>query len=199
MSRASTDLFSAVVDDVHILPVFHDSLEAADQVRRAFHTLRPDGVAVEVPFSLEPTWLQAVLRLPAISVLLYETAGGQTIYFPIHPADAMVEAARSAQERGLKLACADLDVDGYADYRDPVPDSYTLQRLDPAAVHRAFRERPRPADPDDAKREASMAHHARRLRDEEGAKRILLVCGMQHADGVARALKQPQAIPLAPP
>jgi hypothetical protein len=143
--------------------------------------------------------LQGVLRLPAISVLLYETADGQTVYFPIHPADAMVEAARSAGERGLKLACADLDVDGYADYRDPVPDSYTLQRLDPATVHRAFRDQPRPAAPDDARREAAMAYHAQRLREQEGARRILLVCGMHHADGVARALAQPQGVPLAPP
>jgi hypothetical protein len=194
----SSNLFSTTVDGVWIVPVFHERLEAADQVRRAVHELDPDAIAVEMPSSLEQVWLRGIDRLPAISVLLYENALGETIYLPIQPADPMVEAAREARQRGLKLACADLDVDGYADYRDAVPDSYTLQRLEPAAVHRVFRDLPRPADPSDARREAAMAYHARRLRDE-GATRVLLVCGMHHADGVARALGSTSAIPLTPP
>jgi hypothetical protein len=194
----STGLFLTAVDGVWILPVFHERLESADQVRRAFRELEPDGVAVEMPSSLERAWLLGIDRLPAISVLLYENARGETIYLPIQPADPVVEAARRARERGLKLACADLDVDGYADYRDAVPDSYTLLRLEPAAVHRVFRKLPRPPDPSDARREAAMAYHAARLRDE-GATRVLLVCGMHHADGVARALGSPLAIPLTPP
>lgn len=192
-------LCSAVVDGAHVLPVFHESLEAADQVRRALHVLRPDAVAVEVPSSLERVWLRGVDRLPAISVLLYETARGETVYLPIHPADPMVEAARAARERGLALACADLDVDGYADYRDPVPDPYALSRLDLAAVHRVYRELPRRRDATDAQRESAMAYHTLRLREQEGARRILVVCGMHHADGVARALASHQGIPLSPP
>jgi hypothetical protein len=194
----SPRLFSTAVNGVWILPVFHERLEAADQVRRAFHELEPDAVAVEMPSSLEQAWLRGIDRLPAISVLLYENVHDETIYLPIQPADPMAEAARAARERGLKLACADLDVDGYADYRDAVPDSYTLMRLEPATVHRVFRDLPRPADPTDARRETAMAYHARRLRDE-GATRVLLVCGMHHADGVALALGSPLAIPLTPP
>jgi hypothetical protein len=190
--------FAAVVDGVHILPVFHERLEAADQVRRAFDTFEFDAVAVEVPASLERAWLSAVGRLPAISVVLYETARRETVYLPVHPADPMVEAARSATERGLKLACADLDVDGYADYRDPVPDPYALLRLGPSAVWRAFREHPRQRDPRDGRRESAMAFHVQQLRDE-GAERILLVCGMHHVEGLVRALEAPQGIPLAPP
>lgn len=191
-------LCSAVVDGTHVLPVFHEGFEAADQVRRAFHVLEPDAVAVEIPSSLERTWLRGVDRLPAISVLLYETARGETVYLPIHPADPMVEAARAARERELKLACADLDVDGYADYRDPVPDPYALSRLDLVAVHRAYAEVSRRRDAADAQREAAMAYHAQRLR-EGGARRILVVCGMHHADGVAQALASRQGVPLSPP
>ena len=43
-----------------------------------------------------------------------------------------------------------------------------------------------------------MAFHARELRDA-GAERVLLLCGMHHAEGVARELKNEQAIPLTPP
>ncbi|MDX1389377.1 MAG: hypothetical protein R3344_09315, partial [Acidobacteriota bacterium] len=188
-------LFAAVVDGVHILPVFHERLEAADQVRRAFDAHAFDAVAVEIPASLERTWFRAVDRLPAISVVLYETARGRTIYLPVHPADPTVEAARSARERGLQPACVDLDVDGYADYREAVPDSYTLLRLGPVAVYRAFGASPRPRDPFDDRRECAMAFHIGRLRDD-GAEKILLVCGMHHVEGVRRALAEPQAIPL---
>jgi len=187
-----------VVDGVHILPVLHESLESADRTRRAVDELQPDAIAVEVPSSLERAWLKAVDRLPAISVLLYENARGQTIYLPVQPADPLVEAARLARQGDLPLRCADLDVDGYADYRDPVPDSYALLRLGLTKVYGEFRARNRPRDPQDSRRESCMAYHARQLR-AEGARRVLLVCGMHHAEQVAAALRCEQAVPLTPP
>jgi len=186
------------IDGIQLLPVIHESMEFADRVRAALDAIRPDAVAVEIPSSLETVWLRAIDRLPAISVLLYETAGEQTIYLPVHPVDPMVEATRLARERDLSFACIDLDVDGYADYRDPVPDAYSLLRLGLPRIYAAFRELQRSRDPLDERREASMAYHARRLL-AEGAERLLLVCGMHHAEGVARALRREQAIPLAPP
>jgi hypothetical protein len=191
-------VFPFVRDGVHILPVLHERIEYADLVRLAMAELEPDAVAVEVPSSLETRWIQGVDRLPAASVLLYETGAGQTIYLPIQPADPMVEAARAARERGVGVCCADLDVDGYADYRDPVPDAYALLRLGVASVLEAFRQLNRPRDRGDRPREACMAYHARRLRSA-GAERVLLVCGMHHADGVARQLERDQGIPLTPP
>ena len=186
------------MDGVHLLPVLHERLEFADCARRAFEVLEPDAVVVEIPSSLERAWLRAVDRLPSISVLLYESRQQQTIYVAVQPADPMVEAARSARGRGATVVCGDLDVDGYADYRDPVPDSYAVARLGLEEVYRAFRHTPRTADPADARREASMAFHARRLRSE-GAERVLMLCGMHHLEGIARSLEEQQAIPLTPP
>lgn len=191
-------MFAVVDDGIHLLPVVHDRFEAADAVRAAFEALEPEAVAIEIPSSLGKVWLRAVGRLPALSVLLYETAASDTVYLPIHPADPMVEAARRALERGVPLACADLDVDGYADWRDPVPDAYALFRLGTLTVWDAFRRHPRREDPHDAPREASMAYHARRLR-EEGAARVLVVCGMHHVEGIGRALGAELAEPLTPP
>jgi hypothetical protein len=192
------DLFPLVRGGVHVLPVLHERIEFADLVRRAMAQLRPDAVAVEIPSSLESRWLKAVERLPEISVLLYENSAGQTIYLPIQPADPLVEAARTACEQDVAVCCADLDVDGYADYRDPVPDSYALLRLGLPRVFDAFRQPKRPRDRNDGVREACMAYHARRLRTE-GAERVMLVCGMHHADGVALELEREQAVPLTPP
>jgi len=159
---------------------------------------RFDAVAVEIPSSLESTWLRAIDRLPAISALLYENAQDQTIFLPVQPADPMVEAARTAREAGVPVRCADLDVDGYADYRDRTPDPYAVVRLGLPAVYDLFRRQPRPRDPQDSRREAAMAYHAQQLL-ADGAERVLLVCGMHHAEGVARALDDEQAIPLTPP
>jgi hypothetical protein len=159
-------LFPIVVDSVRVLPVLHERLEYADLVRQAMERLKPDAVVVEIPSSLEQTWLRGVDRLPAVSVLLYENADGKTIYLPIQPADPMAEAARSARAAGLPLACADLDVDGYADYRDPVPDPYAVLRLGLPKVYETFASTSRARDATDDRREAAMAFHARRLRAE---------------------------------
>jgi hypothetical protein len=189
--------FSHVLDGVYVLPILHDRLEYADLVRSAFLELRPDAVAVEIPSAIETVWLKGVARLPSVSVLLYEDGGGRTIYLPIQPADPIVEAVRLAGAHSAAVACVDLDADGYADYRDPVPDSYALHRLGPEKLYASFRDTSRATDPLDFRREASMAFHAKRLR-AEGKERVLLLCGMHHAGGVANQLEREQAIPLTP-
>ncbi len=185
-------------DGLFVVPVLHERLESADAVRRALATVSPDAVAVEIPSSLQTFWTRAVDRLPAISVLLYETEGGDTIYLPVHPADPMVEASRWARERGLRLVCADLDVDGYADHRDPVPDPHAMTRIGLRAYADAVRRIARPVDAQDARREAAMAFHVQALR-AGGAARILIVLGMRHGDGFAEAAAVEQAAPLTPP
>jgi hypothetical protein len=181
-----------------VVPAVHERLESADAVRRALSALEPDAVAVEVPSSLESVFLRAVDRLPSISVLLYETGQGDTIYLPVQPADPAVEAARWARERGLPVACVDLDVDGYADHRDPLPDPYAITRIGLHAYADAFRKSERPADALDARREATMAFNVQALA-ASGASRILVVCGLRHVRGLAEALDAEQAAPLTPP
>jgi len=183
---------------VFVVPVLHERLESADAVRRACAALAPDAIAVEVPSTLSGVFARAIDRLPAISVLLYETAAGETIYLPVQPADATVEAARLARERGIALCCADLDVDGYGDHRDPVPDAYALHRLGWRATYDAFRATAQPPDERDARREAALAYHARRLV-AEGKRRVLVVAGMRHVEGLAAALARSQGVPFAAP
>ena len=192
------DPFLLSHDDTHILPVLHDRLECAATVREAVETLAPRAVVVEVPSSLERLWLQAVGRLPALSFIVFEASEKRSIYLPVHPADPMVEATRLAGERGLALACGDLDVDGYGDWRDPVPDAYAIHRLGLRPVFEAFAATSRAKDPADARRESALAHHAQRLREEHGGP-VLVVCGMHHAQAVAAHLPVPQPIPMTLP
>ena len=183
---------------IFVVPVLHERLESADAVRRSLACVSPDAVAVEVPSSLARVWARAIDRLPSISVLLYETAGSDTIYLPVHPADPAVEASRWARERGLPLACADLDVDGYADHRDPLPDPYAMTRIGLSAYFDAVRGAAHAGDAKDAQREAAMAFNVRALKDA-GAQRILVVLGLRHVSGFGAAVNIEQAAPLTPP
>lgn len=198
MSVGSEDGVLELGGGIFVVPVLHERLESAVMVRRALARVAPDAVAVEVPSTLALVWTRAVDRLPSISVLLYENAAGETIYLPVHPADPSVEASRWARERGRPLACADLDVDGYADHRDPLPDPYALTRIGLPAYLEAVRRTARPADAQDARREAAMAFHVRELAGA-GATRILVVVGLRHVDGLTAALGAAQAAPLTPP
>src|SRR5882672_5419323 len=198
MSEVSTWSALDLGGGVFVVPVLHERLESADAVRRALAALAPDAVAVEVPSSLSRVWMRAIDRLPSISVLLYETAGGDTIYIPLHPADPAVEASRWARERGLPATCADLDVDGYADHRDPLPDPYAMTRIGLSAYFDAVRRTQFPADAVDARREAAMAFNVRALA-ASGASRILVVLGLRHVGGFTAALAIEQAAPLTPP
>ncbi len=198
MSDGETCRLPYTIDGIHILPVLHERLEYADCVRQASEALRPDAVVVEIPSSLERLWLQALDRLPQISVLLYENAAGRTVYMPVQPADPIVEAARAAREEGMIVRCADLDVDDYPEFRESAPDPYALLRLGHDAVYGEYLKTEPLRHPLDQRRESCMAYHARQLVDE-GAERVLLLCGMHHAPGVALQLQREQAIPLTPP
>ena len=56
------------------LPVAPGRLEFALEVRRAILTEKPRVVAVELPATLEAAYLQAVARLPQLTVLVYPDA-----------------------------------------------------------------------------------------------------------------------------
>src|SRR6185312_202884 len=83
------------------LPVVPGRLEFAAEVRRRILTDRPDIVAVELPQTLEDVYLDAVRRLPQISVIFYNdtTLGNnpesayqpradddRSVYVPVEPA-----------------------------------------------------------------------------------------------------------------
>jgi len=187
-----------LAEGVYAVPVLHERLEFASAVRDALAEMAPDAVAVEVPSSLSAIWQRVIDRLPAISVVLYETAADETIYLPVQPADPAVEASRWARERGLPLICADLDVDGYADHRDPVPDPYAVTRLGAVRFYESVRDAARAPDALDARREAAIAFRIQEAR-RAGAARVLAVLGIRHIEGVRNALVDRQAAPFTPP
>ena len=64
-------------------PVVPGRLEFALEVRAAILRDRPDVIALELPVTLQPSWLRAVARLPEISLIVYpdESAGEDQAVF----------------------------------------------------------------------------------------------------------------------
>jgi hypothetical protein len=178
--------------------VCHYRPEFADVVRKAICAIEPRVVAVELPSNLKSHVLRAVARLPQLSVIVCPSQANEILYLPVEPIDPGVEALRTATERGAAVALVDLEMEGYGDHRDPMPDSYAVRRVGPEAFYQAYRSWPRPRDPHDARREAAMAYHLQRLREEHGGP-IFLVCGMAHAHGVREQVARPQGVPFVRP
>jgi predicted DCC family thiol-disulfide oxidoreductase YuxK len=179
-----------------LVPVVHGRMECAKRVRRALEGARPDAVAVEIPETLAEPFARAVARLPLLSILRWRESGGRFAYLLVEPADPAVEAARWALENRAELCCADRDTEGYTGHRDLVPDSWALERIPADRWDELARAGAGPPDPEDERREETMAFHVRRLLDE--GRRVALVCGAAHGERVRGRALDPAAAVLRP-
>jgi len=187
-------------DNVLVLPVLYGKLEYADLVRRAVDELTPDALAVELPDTLASAIDAAVRRLPEISVILYEDGDGNPVYLPVEPADPLFEAVRRARELQLPVHFVDIDVDVSDRHAEPFPDTYSLLRIGAGAFYDAYRDAVagKPAgEPGsvDRRREQGMAHRVQQLSAQHA--RVLVVCGMAHAERLRGDLATPQPAPFA--
>jgi len=181
---------------VHALPILHYRMEFAHLVREAVLSLKPDCIAIELPTTLESQFLRGVRRLPELSVLSYQSAGEQSIFLIIEPADPLVEGARLALEQGIPLHLVDADLDGYPAHDEPLPDSYAVQRigLEPFYREVAGLYRGIPPAEEDLRRERAMAFRLQELSAFH--ERILFICGMSHLERIRALLQHPLAQPL---
>ncbi|HMK64998.1 MAG TPA: hypothetical protein VK564_04335 [Thermodesulfobacteriota bacterium] len=182
--------------NVRFLPILHNRLEFALEVRRCFLEFQPQAVAVELPPTLKEAVLKAVRRLPFLSVVLYREKSGRHVYLPIEPVDGIIEALRLALENNRPPLFIDRDTEDYPQQADPMPDPYAVTRIGYQAYCRAFlEERGREkASPDDELRERTMACHALELNRTYS--RVLLICGLAHWSGILREMKSDPALPL---
>ncbi len=122
---------------VRYFPVVPGRMEFALEVRRAILAAKPNVVAVELPERLREAYLQAVQRLPQMSVVFYvdEEHEGQAIYAPVEPADPFTEAIRTGIEIGAEILFADPDVQERSDEiaRHASGIAWKLQGADPLA------------------------------------------------------------------
>ena len=191
---------------IHALPILHYRMEFAHLVRQAVQQVQPDCIAIELPPTLEERFLQAIRRLPQVSVLSYSTrprSPGQgspsepdTTYLLVEPADPLVEAARSALEQAIPLHLVDVDLDSYPEVQEMLPDSYAVQRIGLTAYYREYCAATKMVapHPEDIRRERGMAFRLQQLSRQY--RRILFICGMAHLERVKGFFAQPQSEPL---
>ncbi|HEY2016047.1 MAG TPA: hypothetical protein VGH38_21240, partial [Bryobacteraceae bacterium] len=111
-------------------PVVPGRLEFAIEVRQAILKNRVEVVALELPSTLQPAWMQAVSRLPQMSLIFYPEEGGgedQAIYVPVEPADPFTEAIRTGLETGAEIVFADPGSSERPHLKDDYPDSYAIR------------------------------------------------------------------------
>lgn len=173
------------------VPSFHNRLQFARELRRAFAELQPDVVAIELPDVYYSDLLQGIARLPRLSLLCLQQQHDRFSYIPISPADSMIEALRLGRENRLPVALVDLAVRDYQINVQPmaVPDDEAITTIGLEAFYQAVAPHlPRvEADGPDSRREA---HMAARLRDlATRFERILFVCGMTHWEAIRAHLE----------
>jgi len=184
-------------ENVRFVPVLHNRMEFALEVRRQFERFRPDHVAVEYPPTLKERIIQGIERLPLLSVVHYQEENGDLIYLLIEPTDGQVEAIRLALENHIPVHFIDRDSEGYPLDRSSMPDPYSVTRIGHflycQAYLRAHRDDPRA--PRDRLREKCMAFHLQKL-SRKGEK-ILFAGGLYHTPGLLEMLVRPQTEVMA--
>ncbi|MDD2271778.1 MAG: hypothetical protein PHP95_01215 [Desulfuromonadaceae bacterium] len=197
-------LYLETFGPIHALPVLHYRMEFAQLVRMAFHQVRPDAVAIELPATLQSSFVRALRRLPEITVISYQTevkkgsvqGNGETVYLLVEPADPLVEAARRALELDLPLHFVDVDTDSYPRHHEQLPDSYSICRIGLQAYYHEYLKACDGQIPcrEDQRREQGMAFRLRGLAEKY--RKVLYVCGMAHLERVKHLFDAPQAEPL---
>jgi hypothetical protein len=178
--------------NVRLVPILHNRMEFATEVRRQFEQFRPDHVAIEYPSTLKEKILQGIERLPYLSVVHYEESDEALIYLLLEPNDGQVEAARLALENGIPLHFIDRDTEGYPLDLSPMPDPYALTKIGHFIFCQAYlrKRQDESRSMEDRLREKTMAYHLQQLSRK--GKRIFFVGGLYHLPGLFEMLTQPQ-------
>ncbi len=178
--------------NVRLVPILHNRMEFAIEVKRQFEEFRPDRVAVEYPDTLGEKILQGVKRLPLLSVVYYEDKDGAFTYLLLEPTDGQVEAVRMALSGGLPIHFIDRDTSGYPLDYSPMPDPYAVKTIGHFLYSQAYLKvsKNHTSFPEDTLREKTIAYHLQRLSRK--GERILFVGGLSHLSGLQDLLDQPQ-------
>lgn len=169
--------FAIQQGNVFAVPVIHNTMELAMEVKKAFDAIQPDCVAVEIAQNLELTSLHAASRLPDISVIVQSSK-----YYLCENCDAAFEGLRLALEHHLPAHCIDLDVENYPQFQDRLPDPYAISKIGLKAYYEAYLPTIKDKHPLDQKREFHMARRLKELALSHD--KVLFVGGFHHVHSV---------------
>jgi hypothetical protein len=179
--------------NIRFVPVLHNRVEFAVEVRRQFEQFQPDQLAVEYPQTLKNRILDGIDRLPLLSVVHYQEDDGAFTYLLLEPTDGQVEAIRLCRENHIPVHFVDRDTESYPLHHTAMPDPYAVKRIGHFAYCQSYvrSSDERSYSRDDRLREQTMAYYLQRL--SENAERVLFVGGLYHLPGLLSLLDRPQA------
>ncbi|MFX0023174.1 MAG: hypothetical protein ACFE9S_12680 [Candidatus Hermodarchaeota archaeon] len=117
--------------NIYIIPTFHSRIEFAKLVRTALFKVFPDVIAVELPNNIQEEVIEAVERLPFLSLIGYaDTLNPSKLNFiPIDPGDSIIEAIRISLEHNIPMEFIDLSVSEYLPPSFKLPDDYAINQI----------------------------------------------------------------------
>ena len=175
-------------------PVVPGRLEFAVELRRAILRDKPKIVAVELPGSLEDVYLQALARLPEMSVILYPDPKDEerAIYVPVEPCDPFTEAVRSGLEADAEVLFIEPDAGDRPHLPDTYPDPYSIRYIGIEKYIEAYRIHPQERNDEIAAHAAGMAW---KLQGSDPLASVFVVVSLNLLDPLLDAMEAPQEAP----
>ncbi len=117
--------------NIHVIPTFHSRIEFAKLARTALFKVFPDVIAVELPNNIRDEIIEAIERLPFLSLIGYaDTLNPKKLNFiPIDPGDSIIEGIRLGLEHNIPVDFIDLSVKDYDPPNIMLPDDYSINRV----------------------------------------------------------------------
>jgi hypothetical protein len=171
-------------------PVVPGRMEFSIELRRAILRERPRIVAVELPGSLEDAYLQALARLPEMSVIVYGDPKEEErgIFVPVEPCDPFTEAVRTGLEIDAEVVFIEPDVAERPHLPDTYPDPYSIRHIGLARYIEAYRVHPQERSEEIAEHSAGMAW---KLQGSDPLARVFVVVSLNMLDPLLDAMESP--------
>ncbi len=175
-------------------PVVPGRLEFSVELRRAILRDRPRIVAVELPGSLEDAYLQALARLPEMSVIVYPDARDDErgIYVPVEPSDPFCEAVRTGLEVDAEVIFIEPDSGDRPHLPDAYPDPYSVRFIGIDKYVEAYRVHPMERSEEIGAHAGGMAW---KLQGADPLAQVFVVVSLNLLDPLLDAMEAPQDPP----
>jgi hypothetical protein len=192
--RASEDPASLRRGNFTYFPVVPGRVEFSAELRRVILSDKPKIVAVELPGSLEDVYLQALARLPEMSVILYPDPSDEErgIYVPVEPCDPFTEAVRSGLEVDAEVIFMEPDSGDRPHLPDTYPDPFSIRYIGIDKYVDAYRIHPQERTDEIAAHASGMAW---KLQGSDPLANVLVVLSLNLLDPVLDAMESPQQEP----
>jgi len=194
MSQGLEDAGSLRRGNFTYFPVVPGRLEFSIELRQAILSARPRIVAVELPGSLEDSYLQALARLPEMSVIVYPDSRDEErgIYVPVEPADPFCEAVRTGLEIDAEVIFIEPDSGDRPHLPDTYPDPYSVRYIGIEKYIEAYRLHPLERTDEIAAHATGMAW---KLQGADPLAAVLVVVSLNMLDPLLDAMEVPQDPP----